>query len=252
MAMGDYLDLLRQGWTDEDMLSVLRSYGVTLDEVEVLFGFFAPPGPANIPERPGLLYADPELERAAFRMADVFGARRVQAVGTFDSTPVGSEVAPAFAQLCDRAAAHDLQVALEFVPYTSIPDLRTAAGIVAEADRPNGGLCVDSWHFFRGGARFDDLAAIDPSRVFMIQLNDGPSRPVDPNRMVDAVHHRRCPGEGDFALVDFVRTLSRPGLSAAWSVEVYSDELNRKTTEDAARLAASSTRALLRSACGAA
>jgi sugar phosphate isomerase/epimerase len=248
MAVGDYLQLRRNGWSDADVSAVLRSYGVTLDEVEILVGFFAPSGPADIPERPGLVYADPEVELTAFRMAEAFGTRRVQAIGTFDSRPLGPEVVPAFARLCDRAARHGLQVALEFVPYTSIPDLRTAARIVEEADRVNGGLCVDTWHFFRGDPRFEDLAAVDPSTVFMVQVNDGPRTPVDPNRMLDAVHHRRCPGEGDFALDEFVRAIGGARLDAAWSVEVYSDELDRRTALDAAELAASSTRRLLAAA----
>ncbi|TCB97210.1 sugar phosphate isomerase/epimerase [Micromonospora zingiberis] len=246
MAVPDYLALLKAGWTDERMSAVLTEHGVTIDEVEVIFGFCAPPGPANLPERPGLVYADPEIEAAAFRMADAFGARRVQAVGTFGDEPVGPQVAAAFTALCDRAAAHGLRVALEFVPYTNIPDLRTALDILTAAGRANGGLCVDAWHFFRGNADFDALAAVDPGDIFMIQVNDGPATPTTPNRMFDAVHHRRCPGEGDFDLERFLHLLDRPGLDAPISVEVYSDDLARLPSIDAARRAASTTQALLR------
>jgi sugar phosphate isomerase/epimerase len=47
-----------------------------------------------------------------------------------------------------------MQVALEFRPYSNIPDVAAAANIVAEADRANGGLCVDTWHFFRAHSAY--------------------------------------------------------------------------------------------------
>jgi sugar phosphate isomerase/epimerase len=245
MMIGNYLKLREQGWSDSELLAVLRDHDVTLDEVEVLFGFFATPRPADLADRPGLIYADPAVEEGAFHLADVFGARRVQAVGTFDDTPVGPEVIDAFGDLCDRADKHGLQVALEFLPYSNIPDLGTAIKIVAAADRPNGGLCIDSWHVFRGATDLDALAATDSIKIFMIQINDGPTSPTDANRRVDAVHHRQCPGDGDFALDEFLTAVQGPGLEPVVSVEVYSDALDRLPTAEAAHRAAVSTRKVL-------
>jgi len=47
--------------------------------------------------------------------------------------------------------AHALRVALEFLPWTAIPDAGIAWEIVELAGRANGGVLVDSWHYFRGG-----------------------------------------------------------------------------------------------------
>jgi sugar phosphate isomerase/epimerase len=242
LMIGEYLALRRSGWTDDELLDVLEQHGVTIDEVEVLFGFAGPAGPANIPERPGLVYAAPEAEQAAFHMGDVFGVRNVQATGRFTTPPAGSGTSDSFGSLCDRAAEHGMAVALEFVPYTDIPDLAAGARIVADAGRPNGGLCVDSWHFFRGSADFDALEGLDPAIIRMIQINDGPLVPVDGNRAVDSVHHRRCPGEGQFDLARWLGAMNRPGLAASVSVEVYSDELTRMPTVAAARRAGTATR----------
>jgi sugar phosphate isomerase/epimerase len=244
LAIPDYLSLRQAGWDDDEMQALLDDHGVRIDEVEVIFGFSARPGPAGIPERPGLFYADPEIEAAAMHMADVFGVRHLQAVGTFDDTPVGPEVISAFAQLCDRAAVHNLGVALEFVPYTNIKDVRTASRIVESADRPNGGLCVDSWHFFRGSASFEDLERVPAHRIFMIQVNDGPAVPADTNRMHAAVHDRLCPGEGEYDLVRFLSSMDRPGLDATVSVEIYADRLHRMPSVQAAGLAYRSARTL--------
>jgi sugar phosphate isomerase/epimerase len=245
LMIGEYLALRRSGWSDAELLDVLKQHDVTIDEVEVLFGFAGPAGPANIAERPGLVYADPEAEQAAFHLADLFGVRNVQAVGRFADPPAGPGTVEAFGRLCDRAADHGLAVALEFVPYTDIPDVAAAARIVSEAARSNGGLCVDSWHFFRGRADFDALEALDPSLIRMIQINDGPAKPVHTNRTVDSIHNRRCPGDGEFDLNRWLTAMNRPGLAASISVEVYSDPLTRLPSAAAAQRAAVTTRRVL-------
>ncbi len=236
----EYTHLLEIGWTDATIREILERYGVTLAEAEFIVGFWVETGPANLPERPGLVYADPVAEAALFRMADEFGVSVMQAVGTFDSRDLGDEVADAFGELCDRAAPHGLDVALEFVPYTSIPDLATARDIVVAAGRPNGGLCVDTWHFFRNGGDVSQLAGIDPAIVKMVQVNDGPLVP-GPSIRTETVTLRVCPGEGEFPVEDFLRTLSDAGVAVPLSVEIYSLELERSTSPEIAERAATST-----------
>jgi sugar phosphate isomerase/epimerase len=245
MMLGEYLSLRAEGWSDVTLQQVLDEHAVAISEVEVLFGFAAPTGPAGVAERPGLVYNDPELERAAFHMADAFGVPTVQVAGTFSAPPPAADVAEAFGLLCDRAAVHGMRVALEFVPYTDIPDVVTADAIVVAACRPNGGLCIDSWHFYRGRPDLEALAAVPAERIFMIQVNDGPLRPDDANRRYDAIHNRRVPGEGEFDLLTWLRTMDRPGLDASVSVEVYSDVLAALEPADAASRAFTATREVM-------
>jgi sugar phosphate isomerase/epimerase len=245
LMLREYLTLREEGWTDARLLAVLDEHGVSLNEVEVLFGFAAPSGPAGIAERPGLIYNDPELERAAFHLADVFGVPTVQVAGTFAEPPASDNAAEAFGELCDRAAPHGMRVALEFVPYTDVPDVVAGSAIVTAADRSNGGLCVDCWHFFRGRPDFDALRDLPADKIFMIQINDGPIRPDDQNRRYDAIHNRRLPGAGEFDLGDWLRAMDRPGLAATVSVEVYSDALRELDPTDAATLAYGATQSVL-------
>jgi sugar phosphate isomerase/epimerase len=245
LMLGEYLALRAAGWSDAALQEVLDEHSVAISEVEVLFGFAAPPGPAGVAERPGLVYNDPELERAAFHLADVFGVPTVQVAGTFSAPPPAADVAQAFGLLCDRAAAHGLQVALEFVPYTDIPDVVTAGAIIAAAGRPNGGLCVDSWHFYRGRPDLEALGGVPADRIFLIQL-----RPDDANRRHDAVRNRRVPGAGEFDLLAWLRAMDRPGLDATVSVEVYSDALAGLEPAAAASLAFTATREVLARADG--
>lgn len=250
LMLGEYIALRAQGWTDAALRAVLDEHSVVIGEVEVLFGFAAPPGPAAVAERPGLVYNDPDLERAAFHLADAFGVPTVQAAGTFADPPPTDQVAEAFAKLCDRAAAHGMKVALEFVPYTDIPDVAAADAIVAAAGRPNGGLCVDSWHFYRGRANLEALQGVPAERITMIQVNDGPLRPDSVNRRFDAIHNRRLPGDGEFDLVTWLRAMRRPGLHASVSVEVYSDALAALGAAKAASAAFAATREVMAKADG--
>ncbi|MDQ7907470.1 sugar phosphate isomerase/epimerase family protein [Phytohabitans sp. ZYX-F-186] len=241
-----YRHLREQGWTHAEMRRVLDDFGISIGEVEVIFGFCAEPGPANVPERPGLVYADPEVEAVVLRLADEFGVPHAQAVGTFDTEPPGERAVRAFAALCDRAAPHGLSIALEFVPYTNIPDVATAATIVSAAGRPNGGLCVDSWHFFRGNADWHELAKAGSESFTMVQVNDGPVVAETGNVRLEAVSRRRCPGQGEFDLRRFLDVVRPPGDPRPISVEVYSTALDRLPSADAARAALAGLPDLLR------
>jgi sugar phosphate isomerase/epimerase len=91
-------------------------------------------------------------ERELYQFADEVGCRQLN-VPMFTAGHDSTELVAGFAGLCDRAAAHDLQVGLEFLPFSAIRTVGAARRIVADADRPNGGLIVDLWHWFRSGAR---------------------------------------------------------------------------------------------------
>src|SRR5207245_10480415 len=93
------------------------------------------------------------------RIADAVGARSLNAVDVFGGRWGIDEAAEAFAGLCDRAARHGLLVHLEFLPWSRVPDVATAWEVVRRADRPNGGIAGDAWHWFRGGGEQEALRA---------------------------------------------------------------------------------------------
>ena len=120
----------------------------------------------------------------------------------------------------------------------------TALEIVTLADRPNGGLNIDTWHCARTGTTTAQLGAVPADRLLAIQINDGPA--VAEDDLVDAtLHHRLLPGEGDFDLTGCLRALSEAGSRAPLGVEVFSDELHSRGPEEAARLAGEAARRLL-------
>jgi sugar phosphate isomerase/epimerase len=184
------------------------------------------------------------FEAAAWEMRERFGCAYLQAIGWEVGTP--ADAAPGFAALCDRAAEHGVDVALEFVPeFTDIATAAQALEVVERADRPNGGFCVDSWHLTRSTNRPADILTLPGERIFCIQLNDGPITPDDPDYYTDTISNRVAPGAGDFPLVEIVQNLDAVGASCPISLEVCSARLWAEPTEVAAAEVADGMRGVL-------
>lgn len=222
----------------------LERTGLVIANIEVVRGWASPDRADS---------SCTEQEALAYEMADRFGCRYLQAIG--DHTGSVAEAAVGFAGLCDRAADHGLAVGIEWVPaMTNIETAARAAEIVLAADRPNGGLCVDSWHLTRSTNDVDDIRNIPGDRVFAVQLNDGPvAAPHDgsgADYLADCLSNRVPPGDGEFALVDIVRALDEIGSTAPIGLEVCSTELYEAPVAEAAARSASAMRRVLADARG--
>ena len=179
----------------------------------------------------------------ALRMCQALGAISLTAITTATSDVPVAELAEHFGRLCDRAADFGAQVHLEFMPFTVVRNLRTAWDLVRAADRPNGGLVFDTWHFFRGEPQFDVLAGIPGDRVFCVQLDDAPAVPRGSLR--EETSRRLLPGDGALDLPAAIRALHRIGALRWVGPEVISPELAAMPVADAAALAMNRTRAVL-------
>jgi sugar phosphate isomerase/epimerase len=235
MSASDYAAWRAGGWTDADLRGLHEDRGVQLTELEFVRGW------ARADER--ATWAR-QIEDQLYAIADALGARHIN-VG--DTEPAGDfppldVVAERFAALCDRAAAHGLLVALEFLPWTSIPDVRTAWEIARIARRPNGGLLIDAWHYFRGANDATALRGIPAERIVAVQLDDADA---GSGSTVEDTRRRRLPGEGSFDLVGLVRLLDEMGVVVPISVEVVSAEQFALPVHEAARRAHDTTRAVL-------
>jgi 4-hydroxyphenylpyruvate dioxygenase len=82
-------------------------------------------------------------------------------------------------------------------------------------------------------------------RVIDVQLNDGPLTRRDPDYYTDCTSYRVVPGEGDFDLVGFIRTLDGMGVDVPISIEVISLELDQLPPVEAARRIADGARSVL-------
>jgi sugar phosphate isomerase/epimerase len=115
---------------------------------------------------------------------------------------------------------------LEFMPWTSVPDLATAARIVEKVGKANAGVLVDALHFDRSESSIGQIAGIPLSRLHYWQLCDGPAeRPTTSEAMMRAARTERMfPGEGGIDLVSLTRAMP-PDIAV--SIEVPTVELAR-------------------------
>jgi sugar phosphate isomerase/epimerase len=224
---------------------MLADHGLEVGEIDPAWWWLPGAGDVSVPPEVDtdriFRYGEDEL----FRIAEAVGARSLNAVDVFGGSWSVDGAAAAFAALCDRAAEHDLVVHLEFLPWSRIPDVAAAWQIVRLADRSNGGIAVDAWHYVRSGADEETLRSIPGARVLGIQLDDGNATAED-NLVHATLHDRLLPGEGEFDLAQLVMVLREIGAVAPIGVEVFSDELHALGPIEAARRAGDATRAVLR------
>ena len=210
---GQFIGMREQGFTIAELRDLLDTDGVCLAEIEVLAGW----GSAS----PADTYW--EFESIVWELVDAFECRYVQAIGSYEGSI--AEAAERFGSVCDRAADHGAVVGLEFLPFTNIVDAADALAIVEEADRTNGGVCVDIWHHARGADDLDLIRAIPPELITGVQMSDGPIAPTLSDYRDDCLRHRVPPGDGEFGAVEFVRTMIDLGVDVPWSLEVCNDDV---------------------------
>lgn len=144
-------------------------------------------------------------------------------------------------QLADRAAVHGIRLAYEALAWGKyVDDYRRSWKIVELADRPNLGVCLDSFHILSRGHDSAEIENIDPAKIFFLQLADAPA--LDMDVLSWSRHHRLFPGEGDFDLVKFMTHVVRAGYAGPWSLEVFNDTYRQTET---VRTAAHAQRSLV-------
>jgi sugar phosphate isomerase/epimerase len=226
-------DAEADGLDGHGMAELARAAGVPVLEVEYITGW------GTAPDRDA---AQQRKEQTVFTMARTFGVGQLN-TGLLERLPV-EVIVEAFAALCDRAG-DDLTIALEFMPYSGVPDLATAWRVLQEANRANSALIVDVGHWARAGMTAADLDPVPADRIVSVQLCDVLRTPMQPLRS-ESLGHRLPPGEGYGDAVGLVRALQarnvRPRLVA---VEVISDELVTQGVVNAARTVAHAARNVL-------
>jgi sugar phosphate isomerase/epimerase len=227
-----------EGRAAADVRAVLDRHDVVIADAEAIRGWWATEG--------GEHDACRSLETLVWEMADELGIRYLQAIGPYDCEL--DQAVEGFAALCDRAAERGVLVGIEWLPYTNIADAADAQAIVRGAGRANGGYCVDIWHHVRGAGDMELITALEPERIFAIQMNDGPIEPLLDDYKADCLANRVPPGAGEFDCVGFIRTLIGMGVTAPISLEICSTELWAAPPEVAARAAADGMRDVLRAA----
>lgn len=164
-------------------------------------------------------------------MARALGTRVLLACSStsLHATDDPEAIARDLRKLAMLALPHGIRIAFEGLSWgRHINEVHQAWAAVQQADCPNLGLAIDSYHQFATSTPLAALDGIDPQRIYLVQLSDfmwQETRTVQ-ERIDTARHFRVFPGEGvhSQALVELVRKLDAMGYRGDYSFEVFNDD----------------------------
>lgn len=140
---------------------------------------------------------------------------------------------------------HGLRFGLEYVGpkkswtakrFPFVHTMLEARELIAEIDRDNVGLVLDSWHWYTAGETVEDLLGLSSADVVACDLNDAPAGlavedQVDSSRELPA-------GTGVIDLKGFLNALVQIGYDGPVRAEPFNRTLNAMDNEDAVRATA--------------
>jgi sugar phosphate isomerase/epimerase len=234
-----HADLIREE-REGDLAAVaqrIRDRGLRFVEVEFL-GDWWKDGEARA--------ASDAMRADLLRHAEVLGARTIKVSGEMSRDAVDLDrMAEEFDRLSNDAAGVGARIALEALPFSNFATIEQGAAFVNGVANPAGGLIVDIWHVFRGGSTLEGIeAALDPRFLVAVELNDAPAHtPAYEDLWEDTIDGRLLPGEGDWDVPAFIRTMRRVGFDGPWGVEILGTGHRAKSLDEATRSAYEATMA---------
>ena len=153
---------------------------------------------------------DADFKVATFApFLETCGALGARAILVAGDDPDEERLTASYAAFCEAAAKYDLTADLEFMPWTKVPDAKTALRIVSKAARPSGRILVDTLHAGRSDTTLADIAAIPRAMLSYAQLCDAPAEiPATHEGLIHTARFARLlPGEGGIDLVGILSQL---------------------------------------------
>jgi sugar phosphate isomerase/epimerase len=140
-----------------------------------------------------------------------------------------AHVARDLSKLAMLAIPHGIRVAFEALSWgRTINEFPAAWDAVCEADCPNLGIGIDSFHVFAANTPLTRLDELDPLKIYLVQLSDfmwQETRSLE-ERIATARHFRVFPGDGVHSkqLAELVVRLDELGYRGDYSFGVFNDD----------------------------
>jgi sugar phosphate isomerase/epimerase len=172
-----------------------------------------------------------DIAKAMLEMCHELGARVLLACSSTSAHATGEagSLIKDLQKLAMLAVPYGIRIAYEALSWgRHVNEYTQAWDIVAEADRSNLGLALDSFHMLATGTSAERLEEVVAEKIFLVQLADFMWREIRSReeRIDTARHFRVFPGEGVHSadVAGLVRTLDRLGYRGDYSFEVFNDD----------------------------
>ena len=103
-----------------------------------------------------------------------------------------------------------------------VGSLPTALKMVRETNHPNYRVMMDTYHFWGGISKFEDLELLRDGELHHLHFEDVPA---DPPREIQGQPHRKFPGEGIAPLRRIIEVLKAKKYAGAVSFETFNPEV---------------------------
>ncbi|MEY4751807.1 MAG: hypothetical protein RIQ60_4021 [Pseudomonadota bacterium] len=172
-----------------------------------------------------------DIAKSMIEMAAALGCKVLLACSS-TSTHASGEAATLAAdlrKLAMLAVPHSIRIAYEALSWgRHVNEFQQAWQLVEQADCPNLGIGLDSFHIFAAKTSLDELDFIETRKIYLVQLSDFMWQETQSfeERMATARHFRVFPGEGVHSdqLAELVRRLDAIGYDGDYSFEVFNDD----------------------------
>ncbi|WP_338155637.1 bifunctional sugar phosphate isomerase/epimerase/4-hydroxyphenylpyruvate dioxygenase family protein [Arsenicicoccus piscis] len=149
------------------------------------------------------------------------------ATATVDDDQVCADQLRRLGDLADR---YDVSIAYEALAWGRyVNDFEHAARIVALADHPRVGTCLDSFHILSRRWDPSGIESLPTRSIFFVQLADAPD--LDMDVLSWSRHHRLFPGQGSWDLAEFVVHLFKAGYAGPLSLEIFNDTFRQSDVQ---------------------
>jgi 2-keto-myo-inositol isomerase len=138
------------------------------------------------------------------------------------------------AEVCDIAAEYGVRIGLEFIKCSSlVGTLTTAQMVIAKAARSNLGLLFDTFHFYAGVSKMEDLEQVRGADIAFLHINDALDRP----REIWSDADRVLIGEGVLPVNEMMGIVRGSGYDGYVSLELFNRALWQQDPFEVARRA---------------
>ncbi len=120
----------------------------------------------------------------------------------------------------ELAKSYGVTLMLEFAKTSTLAGtLPSALALVREANHPNVRVMLDTFHYWAGASKFEDLELLRDGELAHLHFEDIPANP--PREMLQSQQDRAFPGEGSAPLRRIIEVLKRKRYSGPASLEIF-------------------------------